>query len=60
MISNDYLMEFFRAGAISIEDLLEFGTFPFADKMLQNIQARQAEMQAAQQGQMPGSAPVQQ
>ena len=60
MISNDYLMEFFRVGAISIEDLLEFGTFPFADKMLQNIQARQAEMQAAQQGQMPGSAPVQQ
>lgn len=59
MISNDYLMEFFRAGAISLEDLLEFGTFPFADKMLQNIQARQAEMQAAQQGQMPGSAPVQ-
>jgi hypothetical protein len=60
MISNDYLMEFFRVGAISIEDLLEFGTFPFADKMLQNIQARQAEMQAAQQGKMPGSAPVQQ
>lgn len=59
MISNDYLMQFFQAGAISIEDLLEFGTFPFADKMLQNIQARKAEMQAAQQGQTPGSAPVQ-
>ena len=58
MISNDYLMQFFQQGAISIEDLLEFGTFPFADKMLQKIQARQAEMQAAQQGQMPGSAPV--
>ena len=59
MISNDYLMQFFAAGAISIEDLLEFGTFPFADKMLQNIQARKAEMQAAQQGQTPGEAPVQ-
>ena len=59
MISNDYLMQFFQAGAIGIEDLLEFGTFPFADKMLQNIQARKAEMQAAQQGQVPGSAPVQ-
>lgn len=58
MMSNDYLMQFFQNGAISIEDLLEFGTFPFADKMLQNIQARKAEMQAAQQGQMPGSAPV--
>lgn len=60
MIANDYLMQFFQSGAITIEDLLEFGTFPFADKMLQNIQARQAEMQAAQQGQIPGSAPVQQ
>jgi hypothetical protein len=59
MISNDYLMQFFQAGAISIEDLLEFGTFPFADKMLQNIQARKAEMQAAEQGQTPGSAPLQ-
>lgn len=59
MIANDYLMQFFQSGAITIEDLLEFGTFPFADKMLQNIQARQAEMQAAQQGQTPGSAPVQ-
>lgn len=59
MISNDYLMQFFQVGAIGIEDLLEFGTFPFADKMLQNIQARKAEMQAAQQGQVPGSAPVQ-
>ena len=59
MIANDYLMQFFQSGAITIEDLLEFGTFPFADKMLQNIQARQAEMQAAQLGQIPGSAPVQ-
>ena len=58
MISNDYLMQFFQSGAIGIEDLLEFGTFPFADKMLQNIQARKAEMQAAQQGQLPGSAPA--
>lgn len=59
MVSNDYLMQFFLAGAIRIEDLLEFGTFPFADRMLQKIQARKAEMQAAQQGQMPGSAPAQ-
>jgi hypothetical protein len=59
MISNDYLMQFFQAGAISIEDLLEFGTFPFADRMLQNIQARKAEMQAAEQGMTPGAAPLQ-
>lgn len=58
MLSNDYLMQFFQMGAISIEDLLAYGTFPFADRMLQDIQARNAEMQAAQQGQVPGSAPA--
>lgn len=58
MISNDYLMQFFVAGAISIEDLLRFGTFPFADRLLQRIEARKAEMQAVQQGQKPGAAPA--
>lgn len=58
MISNDYLMQMFQMGAITIEDLLQYGTFPFADKLLQGIEARKAEAQAAQQGQMPGSAPV--
>lgn len=51
-ISNDYLMSFFQAGAISLEELLENGTFPFSDKILQKRQARQAEMEAAQNGEM--------
>jgi hypothetical protein len=59
MISNEYLMQLFNAGAISVKDLLENGAFPFADKILQGIEAREAEMQAAQQGQIPGAAPVQ-
>lgn len=58
MISNEYLMQFFMQGAISLEDLLEFGTFPFSDKLLQSLEARKAEAQAAQQGQPLGSAPV--
>lgn len=58
MISNEYLMQLFQAGAISVTDLLQNGAFPFADRLLQSMEARQAEMQAAQQGQMPGDAPV--
>lgn len=57
-ISNEYLMQLFNAGAISVNDLLQNGYFPFADRLLQSMEARQAEMQAVQQGQMPGSAPV--
>ena len=45
-------MSFFQAGAISLEELLENGTFPFSDKILQKRQARQAEMEAAQNGEM--------
>lgn len=51
-IANDYLMSFFNAGAITLEELLTNGSFPFADKLLQSRQARQAEMQAAQDGEM--------
>lgn len=51
-IANDYLMSFFQAGAITLEELLTNGTFPFADKLLQSRQARQAELEAAQKGEM--------
>ena len=51
-IANDYLMNFFSAGAISLEELLTNGSFPFADKLLQSRQAREAEMQSVQNGEM--------
>lgn len=51
-IQNDQLMAFWQAGAIDIQTLLEVGNFPFGDRLLQKIQARQAEVQAAQQGEM--------
>ena len=55
-IANDYLMQFFSAGAITLEELLQNADLPFADKILQGRQARQAEMQAAQNGEMGSAA----
>ena len=47
-IANDWLFSLFNAKAISLEEMLENGTFPFADKLLQSRQAREAEAQATQ------------
>ncbi len=47
MIMNDFLMQLFQQGQLSVEDLLKSGSFPFADKLLQSIEARKQE--AAQQ-----------
>ncbi len=41
MASNEFLMELFRSGQISLEMLLQNGSFPFADKLLQAIQQNQ-------------------
>lgn len=50
LVINDFLMQIFQTGQISLEELLQNGAFPFADKLLQSIQARQQEMA---QGQAP-------
>lgn len=56
-MANDFLMQLFNAQAISIEQLLETGDFPFGEELLQNIKTQQEQMQ---QGQMPsGVAPGQ-
>lgn len=49
-IQNEMLTELWKAGAISVEQLLEHGSFPFADKLLQSIQAQREQLE---QGQMP-------
>lgn len=49
-IANDFLMEIWKTGQISLEQLLQHGEFPFADDLLQSIQAQQ---QQVQQGQTP-------
>ena len=49
-LANDVLMQLWQAQAISVEQLLEHGSFPFADQLLQSIQAQKEQMQ---QGQAP-------
>ncbi|MCH5225070.1 MAG: hypothetical protein J1D77_03685 [Muribaculaceae bacterium] len=46
-IANDFLMQLFNQGAITVEMLLENGDFPFADKLLQSIQAQRQAMEEA-------------
>ena len=43
MIANDMLMQLWQSQAITVEQLLEHGDFPFADKLLQSIKARKEE-----------------
>lgn len=49
-IANDMLMQLWKAQAISVEQLLEHGDFPFADQLLQSIKSQREQLE---QGQMP-------
>ena len=49
-MANEFLMELFKANAISVEQLLQSGDFPFADELLQNLQSQKEQME---KGQMP-------
>ena len=49
-IANDFLMELWRNQAISIEQLLQAGNFPFGDELLQSIQSQKEQLE---QGQIP-------
>lgn len=49
-LANDVLMQLWQANAISVEQLLEHGNFPFADELLQSIQSQKEQLQ---QGQTP-------
>ena len=61
-VINQDAKEFLMAGLISFEEYLEIADVPYADKILQSRQAKQAQMEQAQQGgmmpaqQMPTSA----
>lgn len=51
MLANDILMQLYQTQAITVEQLLEHGDFPFADNLLQSIKTQkeeQAQAQAAQ------------
>lgn len=57
-IINDDAKQFLIAGLITFEEYLEIADVPYADKILQMRQARQAETEDAQQaGIMPGGEP---
>lgn len=44
-LANDFMMEIWRSGQISLEQLLENGDFPFADSLLQSIKSQQEQIQ---------------
>lgn len=49
-MTNEMLMQLWQAQAISVEQLLEHGDFPFADDLLQSIKAQKEQLE---QGQVP-------
>lgn len=44
-LANDILMQLFQSQAINVEQLLEFGDFPFADELLQSIKAQREQIE---------------
>lgn len=56
-IANDMLMQLWSAQAITVEQMLEHGNFPFGDELLQSIKAQKEEAAkaAAAQGGMQGA-----
>ena len=50
-IANDFLMQIWASGQITLEQLLEHGDFPFGDELLQSVKAQQEAMAQGQQPQ---------
>lgn len=49
-LANDMLMRLYQSQAISVEQLLEHGDFPFADELLQSIKSQKEQLE---QGKVP-------
>lgn len=49
-LANDILMQLYQTQAISVEQLLEHGDFPFADELLQSIKSQKEQLE---QGNVP-------
>ena len=47
-MANDMLMQLFEKQAISLEQMLQTGSFPFADALLQSIQSQKEQMEKGQ------------
>jgi len=50
-LANDILMQLWQARAITVEQLLEHGDFPFADDLLQSLQSQKEQIRKGQQPQ---------
>lgn len=48
-MSNEFLMQIWQSQQISLQQLLEFGDFPFADALLQSLKSQQEQLQQGQQ-----------
>ena len=48
---NEYLLQFWQAGQLSLIQLLEHGNFPFSDSLIQELKAQQEQMAQGQQPQ---------
>lgn len=44
-LANDILMQLYQTQAISVEQLLEHGNFPFADELLQSIKSQKEQLE---------------
>lgn len=44
-MANDFLMQIWNAGQISLQQLLEHGNFPFADGLLQSLKSQQEQLE---------------
>lgn len=47
-MANDFLMQIWKAGQITLRQLLQAGNFPFADELLQSLQSQQEQLQNGQ------------
>ena len=52
LIANEYLLKFWEAGQLSLQQLLEVGQFPFGEELLQVLTADQEQTQDLQNAEM--------
>lgn len=48
-IANDFLLEIWRSGQITLKQLLEQGDFPFSDDLLQSLQSQEEDLKKQQE-----------
>ena len=49
MAANEFLLQIWQSGQITLQQLLETGDFPFADRLLESVKAQQEQLMQQQQ-----------